>query len=98
MPGNVNKLQRITFYILCERRSAYDKETALPRHDLLSALVEAEFNWIELSCGRISIVGSRGNITDNNYITRTLTFECNTDRNLVKSVGGKPMIVNHGGF
>lgn len=98
MPNGVSKLQQINFYILCERSNGIDKDTSLPRHDLLSALIEADFNWTELSCGRISLVSSRPNITDNNYITRTLTFECNTDRNLVKTINGKPMIVNHGGF
>lgn len=96
--NDVNKLQNIVFYILCERRGGIDKETALPRHDLLAALIEKEFNWEILSCGRIAQVSSKSSVTDNNYITRTLTFECATDRNIVKTMGGKPSIINHGGF
>ena len=88
------KRQTIIFYISCESKNCIDNETSLPRHDLLAALVENLFNYEVLSCGRIRLAQSKPSITDNNYCTRTLIFECETDRNLVKTKDGTPMIIN----
>lgn len=88
------KRQQIIFYILCESKNCIDKETSLPRHDLLSALVLDAFDYKVLSCGRIHISQSKPSITDNNYVTRTLIFECDTDRNIVKTKNGIPQIIN----
>lgn len=88
------KRQQIIFYISCESKNCIDNETSLPRHDLLSALVLDAFDYKVLSCGRIHISVSKPSITDNNYCTRTLIFECETDRNIVKTKNGVPMIIN----
>ena len=88
------KRQQIIFYIFCEAKNCIDSETSLPRHDLLAALVLDAFNYIVLSCGRLHISVSKPSITDNNYCARTLIFECETDRNLVKTKNGVPIIVN----
>lgn len=88
------KRQQIIFYVLCEEKNCIDTETSLPRHDLLSALILDAFDYKVLSCGRIHISVSKPSITDNNYCTRTLIFECQTDRNLVKTKNGVPIIVN----
>lgn len=99
LPNNpTNKLQQIVFYILCEEKTCFDKETSLPRHDLLAALVEEEFNYTTLSCGRLMIVNSKPNVTDTHFSTRVLTFECITDRNLVKTINGVPTLINKGAF
>ncbi len=71
-----------------------DKETSLPRHDLLAALIEREFNFTELSCGRLQIESSKPSVTDNNFATRTIVFQCKTDKNLVKTINGVPTIIN----
>lgn len=88
------KRQQIIFYILCESKNCIDKETSLPRHDLLSALILDAFDYKILSCGRIHISQSKPSITDNNYVTRTLIFECETDRNIVKTKNGVSQIIN----
>lgn len=92
----VYKRQQIIFYVLCETKNCIDTETSLPRHDLLSALILDAFNYKVMSCGRIHISVSKPSVTDNNYCTRTLIFECEkVDRNLVKTtVDGIPIIVN----
>ncbi len=88
------KRQQIIFYILCESKNCIDNETSLPRHDLLSALILDAFDYKILSCGRLHISQSKPSITDNNYVTRTLIFECDTDRNIVKTRNGVPQIIN----
>lgn len=88
------KRQQIIFYILCESKNCIDNETSLPRHDLLAALILDAFNYTILSCGRLHVCQSKPSITDNNYCTRTIIFECETDRNMVKTKDGVPIIIN----
>lgn len=89
------KYQRIVFHILCEQKNIIERTTSLARHDLLAALVIRLFNFRVLSCGRIELTSDLADVTDNDYATRTLTFLAKTDANLVKTIGGKPRIINH---
>ena len=91
----VEKYQRITFYILCHEKNIIERTTSLARHDLLAALVMRTFNFAVLSCGRIELISDLASVTDNNFVTRTMIFSAKTDANLVKTIGGKPRIVNH---
>ena len=91
----VEKYQRITFYILCHEKNIIEKTTSLARHDLLAALVTRMMNFEVFSCGRVELISDLANITDNYFITRTLIFSAKTDANLVKTISGKPRIVNH---
>ena len=90
----VEKYQRIVFYILCEQKNIIEKTTSLARHDLLAALVMRAFNFEVFSCGRIYLMSDVANVVDNNYISRTLTFQGKTDSNLVKTIDGKPKMIN----
>ena len=89
------KYQRITFHILCEHKNIIEKTTSLARHDLLAALVMRLFNFRVMSCGRIELISDIPDVTDNDYASRTLIFLAKTDANLVKTIGGKPRIINH---
>lgn len=91
---NVEKYQRIIFYILCESKNMIDKETSLARHDLLGALILRAFNFEIFSCGRIHCMSDVPGVVDNNYISRVMTFTCKTDANLVKTIDNIPRIVN----
>lgn len=91
----VMKSQQIIFYILCDDKNVMDKDTSLPRHDLLAALITDIFNYGRFLGGRFMLISDKPSVTDNHYLTRTLIFQQDTDNNLVKSVGGKPKIVNH---
>ena len=88
------KTQQIIFYILCHEADIIDNETSVARHDLLAALVMAEFNFAILSCGRIKLVEDKPSVTDNKFSTRTLIFEVVTDNNLVKTKNGLTSFAN----
>lgn len=88
------KNQQIIFYVLCEQKGNIDEETSLPRHDLLAALLIHEFNYYPFKGGKAQLVSDKPGVTDNNYATRTLTFEFKTDANIIKSVDGKNQIIN----
>lgn len=91
---SVMKNQQIIFYILCEERDVIDKESSLPRHDLLAALIQNIFNYGRFKGGRFQLVSDVPSVTDSHFLTRTLKFLQITDNNLVKTVAGKPKIVN----
>lgn len=93
--ASVRKTQQITFTILCNDKNDIDKETSLPRHDLLAALIQSSFNYEVFLGGRWILVSDRASVTDTHYLMRTLLFQQDTDNNLVKTINGKPKIINH---
>lgn len=92
--SGVTKLQQLIFYILCDDKNIIDQDTSLPRHDLLAALVQDIFNYDRFLGGRFELIYDVPQVVDNHYISRTLKFQQKTDNNLVKTIGGKPRIVN----
>lgn len=89
------KTLQITFYIMCHVDDILDKDTGIPRHDLLAALVQDQFNYTTyIGGGRIQLVYDKPSTTDNKYATRTLIFEQITDNNIVKTKNGSPRIIN----
>lgn len=92
--ASVRKTQQITFTVLCNDKNDIDKETSLPRHDLLAALIQNMFNYEVFLGGRWILVSDRASVTDTHYLMRTLLFQQETDNNLVKTIDGKPRIIN----
>lgn len=88
------KLQRVIFYILCEEKNGIEKVTGIARHDLIAAQIINMFNWSNLFGAQIHLVTDMPNVTDNDYATRTLTFEQLTDNNLSKTVNGTTRMLN----
>ena len=90
----VVKYLQITFTILCYQSTLIDKDTSLPRHDLLAALIKDEFNYSLAFGDRIQIASDLESVVDNNYCCRTLVFETMTDRDIVKYKNSVPTIIN----
>lgn len=89
LPNNKNiKYQQIIFYILCEEKTNFEKITGAGRHDLISARIKTLFNLTNVFGNRCRLVDERESVTDNDYATRTLTFELETDNNLSKTISG----------
>ena len=82
---NTIKMLQVVFYVLCDEKTGIDKTTGIARHDLLSALITHDFNWSNLFGKQIHLVSDVPNVTDNDYSTRTLTFEGEFPNNIVKS-------------
>lgn len=83
--NNVLKLGQLIFYIICDNKTIYDKESGIARHDLLAALIQDEFNWTNMFGTQIHIVSDKPVAIDNNYVGRTLIFEQTTPNSIVKS-------------
>lgn len=97
--NNTIKMLQVVFYVLCDEKTGIDKTTGIARHDLLSALITHDFNWSNLFGKQIHLVSDVPSVTDNDYSTRTLTFEGEFPNNIVKSdVNTKStMVINRTG-
>ena len=82
------KVQRVIFYVLCEEKTNIEKLTGIGRHDLISARIKHLFNREYVFGTKCTLVDERESVTDNDYATRTLVFEMNTDNNLAKTAKG----------
>lgn len=92
--NNTVKYLEIRFVILCESKTLIDEDTSLPRHDLLAALVQDQFNHTNLFGPKVRLTADVESIVDNDYACRTLTFTQYADNNIVQTIGKTPTIIN----
>ena len=78
------KFGQVIFYIICDEKTIYDKNTGIARHDLLAALIADEFNWTNMFGTQIKLVSDKPVAIDNAYVGRTLIFEQTTTNNIIK--------------
>lgn len=86
--NDVVKELHITFYILCEQKNLKDSDTGIARHDLLGALIQNEFNYTNFFGRKLKLIQDEESVTDNDYVTRVLTFTQTTDNNVTKTKYG----------
>ena len=82
--NKVMKFGQVIFYIICDNKTIYDKDTGVARHDLLAALITDEFNWTNMFGTQIKLVSNKPVAIDNQYVGRTLIFEQTTTNNIIK--------------
>lgn len=88
------KIQRIIFDVLCEEKNNIEPLTGVGRHDLIGARIKDLFNYTNKFGTQCVLVDERESVTDNDYATRTLVFEMETPRNIVKTRDGVSRIIN----
>lgn len=88
------KYLQITFIILCNIGNIIEKDTSLPRHDLLGALIQDQFNYTNICGKKIKLVEDKEIVTDNDYAGRQMIFEQYVDNNLVRTRDGKARFSN----
>lgn len=88
--NDVVKELHVTFYILCEQKNLKDRDTGIARHDLLAALIQNEFNYTNFFGRKLKLIQDEESVTDNDYVTRVLTFTQTTDNNVTKTKYGQP--------
>ena len=92
--NKIMKMGQVIFYILCDNKDIYDKQSGIARHDLLAALIVDEFNWTNMFGTQIKLVSDTPMVIDNDYAGRTLIFEQTTtnsiikDKKVVNKIGG----------
>lgn len=92
--NKVMKLGQVVFYILCDNKDIYDKNSGIARHDLLAALIMDEFNWTNMFGTQIHLISDKPVAVDSNYVGRTLVFEQTTTNYIIKD---KKVINKFGG-
>ena len=83
--NDVMKVQYVQFVIFC---NAEDINTpyGIERHDLLAYLIRDLFNWSDMLGTQMKLISNREGITDTNYYTRTLKFECMRPNSLQRGI------------
>lgn len=82
------KLLNITFTIFIHGNDRMDKRTGIPRHDLIASIIREKFAWIGLEIPTTTPVYNKESTTDNNYVVRTLKYQCTLPNDLVVSSNG----------
>lgn len=84
----------VIFYIISNYKDLINTETGIPKHDLLSALIQDQFNYSNFFGKTIRLVSNVPNATDRDFVIRTMIFRQTTDNNLVKVINGAPQLAN----
>lgn len=84
----------VVFYILCEEKNGIEKLTGIARHDLIAARIKHLFNWTNLFGTQCHIISDLPSVTDNDYSTRTLTFQMTMPKDLTKTRNGTTTTIN----
>ena len=79
------KYLQVIFVILCNIGNIMEKDTSLPRHDLLGALIQDQFNYTNICGKKIKLVSDKEIVTDNDYAGREMIFEQYVDNNLIRT-------------
>lgn len=93
------KYTEITFTIFVQELDRIDKETGIPRHDLIGSIIRERFNWSNLFGMRAKLIYDKESTTDTHYITRTLTFQLADTNGIVNTPyngkSGSTMVNNY---
>lgn len=83
----------ITFTILVHEKNSIDKETGIPRHDLIASIVRELMAWSSITMANAVPIYEGESVTDNNYITKVLRYQAALPNNLVVTEAN-PAFVN----
>lgn len=84
----------IVFTIFINGSDVMDRETGIPRHDLIASILRERFNWGNVFSAQCKIVSDKEATTDTKFVTRTLVFELTMLNSLVKTTNGKTRVIN----
>ena len=90
------KYTQITFTIFVYGKNSIDKETDIPRHDLIASIIRERFNWSNIFGSQVHLISTKESLTDNNFLTRTLVFQLVDTNGIINTpYGGKTQTINH---
>ena len=92
--GTEYKELNIIFYIISNYKDLINVETGIPKHDLLSAIIQDQFNFSNMFGKTIRLISNTPSATDRDFVIRTLVFRQTVDNNLVKVINGAPQLAN----
>ena len=89
--NNIEKYVEIVFVILVNGKDVIDKNTGIPRHDLISSILRNKFSWTNIFGNQCKIVENKEGTTDSQYVMRTMVLRMTTTNSILKN--GK--VINH---
>lgn len=94
--NRIEKYLEITFYIFVNGEDVIEPTTGLCRHDLMSSILREKFNWSNAFGTQCRVISDAENITDNYFLTRTVTLQLNYLNSIVKTdLNGKTSVINN---
>lgn len=84
----------VTFTIFVNGGDIMDKNTGIPRHDLIASIIRENFAWTGLTSSSAVPIKDEEGITDTNYIVRTLQFQATLPNSVVKTEHGSTFYNN----
>lgn len=75
------KIQYVQFVIFCNAKDI-NTEYGIERHDLIGYIIRDLFNWSNLLGMQMKLIYNREGVTDTDFYTRTMKFECVTTNSL----------------
>lgn len=81
MINEVMKIQYVKFVIFCNAKDIITPY-GIERHDLLGHLIIDDFQWSDILGMQMKLVYNREGVTDTDFYTRTLKFECTVPNSL----------------
>lgn len=82
------KKVEIVFTILVHENNTMDKETGIPRHDLISSIVREKFAWIGTEIPTPTPIYNKESIVDNHYVVRTIKYQAIIPNDISKTING----------
>lgn len=96
--NTAQKYTEITFTIFVNGKERTDKLTGIQRHDLIGSIIREKFNWTNVFGMQVHLVTSKEQVTDNDYVVRTLVFQITDTNNITyTSYGENPHVINKSG-
>lgn len=83
--NNTEKYCIITFVIFINEKDAIDKDTGIPRHDLIGSIIREKMAWSGICGNKMIPTSDKESTTDNSFLTRTLMYETTLPNSLVKT-------------
>lgn len=96
--NTTEKLCHITFTTFVYSKNNMDKITGIPRHDLIMSIVREQFVHGNTFYTKAEIVSDKESSMDNNYIVRTVVYECTLPNAIVRTKDGKTSYINKTGL
>lgn len=92
--NSIEKYIQVKFTIFVHGNDRVDKQTGIPRHDLLAAIIQEQINWTNIFGTQCMIVSDQESTTDNNYIVRTFIFQATMPNSITQTKNGSSLVIN----
>lgn len=93
--NSVEKYIQVKFTIFVYGNDRIDKLTGIPRHDLLTAIIQEQINWTNIFGTQCMIVSDQESTTDNNYLVRTFIFQATMPNSITETRNGISRTINN---